>query len=76
MIGYNDGGFHCFRWNEPGDCLAPEARMKVAGGKLGESKRTHRVSWRCVRAPAGRMRLPIWTRIMRPAGARDLISSE
>lgn len=38
-----------------GDCFAPEARMKVAGGKLGETKRTHRIGGRCVRAPAGRM---------------------
>ncbi len=39
--------------------LAPEARMRVAGGKLGETKRTHRIEWKSVRAPAGRMK---WSR--------------
>ena len=45
--------------------------MKVAGGKLGETKRTHRIGWQCARAPAGRMRWAVDTFVMRPAGAPD-----
>ena len=39
-----------------GELLAPEARMRVAGGKPGETRRTHRIAWKCSRAPAGRMK--------------------
>ena len=60
-----------FRWNELGGFFALEARMKVAGGKLGETKRTHRIGWQCARAPAGRMRWAVDTFVMRPAGAPD-----
>ncbi len=47
--------------------------MKVAGGKLGETRRTHRIGGRCARAPAGRMRLAVGTFVMRPAGARVVL---
>ncbi len=47
--------------------------MKVAGGKLGETKHTHRIGGRCAHAPAGRMSLAVGTLVMRPAGARDLL---
>ena len=33
--------------------------MRVAGGKLDETKHTHRIEWKGVRAPAGRMK---WSR--------------
>ncbi len=57
----------------PVGLFALKARMKVAGGKLGETKRTHRIGGRrCARASAGRMKLAVGTFVMRPAGARDL----
>ena len=53
--------------------FALEARMKVAGGKLGDTKRTHRTGGRRARALAGRMGLAVGTFIMRPAGARGFL---
>ena len=35
------------------ECLALEARMKVAGGKLGETRRTHRIAWQYFARPGG-----------------------
>lgn len=35
--------------------------MNVAGGKLGETKRTHRIGWQGACAPAGRMKLAVQT---------------
>ena len=50
---------------------APEARMKVAGGKLREPKRTHRTAVTKDPRPGGAddIAVPI---TMRPAGARRL----
>ncbi len=37
------GFFAVLSGKNPVAIFAPEARMKVAGGKLGETKRTHRI---------------------------------
>ena len=47
--------------------------MKVAGGKPGETRRTHRIGGSCARAPVGRMTKVPTANVMRPAGARDLL---
>jgi hypothetical protein len=50
---------------------APEARMKVAGGKLRETKRTHRTPITKDPRPGGANDIAVPT-VMRPAGARCL----
>ena len=57
-----------------GELLAPEARKRVAGGKLGETKRTHRIAGKGRCAPAGRMKWKQWHDFLRPAGARDVLA--
>ena len=53
--------------------LALEARMKVAGGKPGETRRTHRIAWQCFARPSGAHEMTAGTFVMRPAGARGVI---
>ena len=47
--------------------------MKVAGGKLGETKRTHRIGSPGACAPAGRKNGWHENPVMRPAGARGVV---